>query len=181
MINQNKILLYELFKQAKNGTLCDRFSEWELCDEKGWTIAHEAAKYNNLPENFNQYYLSDNDGTTVDYILTLSKCGFFTSEYQQYYKNIKSKQNYKNIKSKQNNESLRMLLPIDRSPYAIAAGYFGLLSILIVFAPLAIFFGIMGIYDIQKNKDKYGMGRCVFGIVSGGIVCLMMLISLLVS
>lgn len=74
----------------------------------------------------------------------------------------------------------RMLLPVDRSGLAIAAGYLGLFSplavlhgfsgifyILVVFAPLAIIFGILGVRDIKKNKDKHGMGRAVFGIVMG--------------
>ena len=61
----------------------------------------------------------------------------------------------------------RMLLPVNRSGYAIAAGYLGLLSVLVVFAPFALIFGILGVIDIKKNKDKHGMGRAIFGIVMG--------------
>ena len=64
---------------------------------------------------------------------------------------------------------MRMLLPVGRSWYAIAAGYLGLFSVLLVFAPLALLFGILGVRDIKNNKDKHGMGRAVFGIIMGAI------------
>jgi hypothetical protein len=67
----------------------------------------------------------------------------------------------------------RMLLPVGRSGWAIAAGYFGLFSLIILPAPLALFSGIMAIRDIRKSRDdphpKHGMGRAVFGLVMGVI------------
>ena len=78
--------------------------------------------------------------------------------------------------------ALRMLLPVGRSGYAIAAGYFGICSILgiltpavqdprgllfSIFAPLALTFGSLGVLDILKNRSKHGMGRAVFGIIMG--------------
>ena len=68
----------------------------------------------------------------------------------------------------------RMLLPIDRSGYAIAAGYLGLFSILAIFAPFALLFGILAVRDIRKNSDKHGMGRAVFGIIMGAIFSLLL-------
>lgn len=65
--------------------------------------------------------------------------------------------------------ALRILLPVGRSGYAIMAGYLGLFAVLGIFAPFAILFGILGILDIRKNKDKHGMGRAVFGIAMGAI------------
>jgi hypothetical protein len=65
--------------------------------------------------------------------------------------------------------AMRMLLPVGRSPYAIAAGYLGLISLLMLPAPLALLFGILGVRDIQKNPEKTGMGRAIFGIVMGAI------------
>ncbi len=65
--------------------------------------------------------------------------------------------------------ALRMVLPIDRSGYAITAGYLGLFSVLLVFAPFSLLFGILGVRDIKKNTNKHGMGRSIFGIVMGAI------------
>jgi hypothetical protein len=36
-----------------------------LANDGGWTVAHEAAHYNNLPPNFNQWDLVDKNGQTV--------------------------------------------------------------------------------------------------------------------
>ena len=68
---------------------------------------------------------------------------------------------------------MRLLLPVGRSGWAIAAGYLGLFSVLVVPAPLALLCGILGWRNIKKSQDsakpKHGLGRCVFGIVAGGI------------
>jgi hypothetical protein len=61
----------------------------------------------------------------------------------------------------------RMLIPIGRSPWAIAAGYMGLLSPLLIFAPLAIVLGIVAIVDMRKHPEKHGMGRAIFALVMG--------------
>ena len=64
---------------------------------------------------------------------------------------------------------MRMVLPVGRSIWAIAAGYLGLLSFLIVFAPFALTTGILAVVDIKKNPRKHGMGRAIFGIVMGSL------------
>lgn len=64
---------------------------------------------------------------------------------------------------------MRMLLPVGRSGYAIAAGYLGLVSVLVIPAPLAVLFGILAIRDIKKNTHKHGMIRAIFGITIGAI------------
>lgn len=64
---------------------------------------------------------------------------------------------------------MRMLLPIGRSGYAIVAGYLGLLSVLLIFAPFALIFGILAVRDIRTHKEKHGMGRVIFGIVMGAV------------
>ncbi len=81
-------------------------------------------------------------------------CGLTTTSFQ---------------KKSDSDAAMRMLLPVDRSGYAIAAGYLGLFSVLLVFAPFALLFGILGARDIKKNKDKHGMGRAIFGIIMGAI------------
>ena len=65
---------------------------------------------------------------------------------------------------------IRMLIPVGRSGWAIAAGYMGLLSIMLVPAPLAIIFGILAIRDIKLHPDRHGMGRAIFGIVMGSLI-----------
>lgn len=60
-----------------------------------------------------------------------------------------------------------MLIPVGRSPWAIAAGYLGLLSLLGLPAPIALAVGIVAVIDIRKNPDRHGMGRAIFGIVMG--------------
>jgi len=67
---------------------------------------------------------------------------------------------------------MRMLLPVGRSPWAIAAGYLGLFSFLVLPGPLALGTGILAIRDIQKNPNLHGMGRAIFGIVMGGLATL---------
>jgi len=62
---------------------------------------------------------------------------------------------------------IRMLLPVGRSGWAIAAGYFGLFSLICFPAPLALIFGILAVRDMRKHPDRHGMGRAVFGIVMG--------------
>jgi hypothetical protein len=64
---------------------------------------------------------------------------------------------------------MRMLLPVGRSGWAIAAGYLGLISVLCIPAPLALIAGILAIREMRRNPKQHGMGRAVFGIVMGGI------------
>ncbi len=65
----------------------------------------------------------------------------------------------------------RMLLPVGRSGWAIAAGYFGLFSLIILPAPIALILSIVAIWDIRKHRNaphpKHGMGRAIFGLVMG--------------
>lgn len=53
---------------------------------------------------------------------------------------------------------IRMVLPVDRSLWAIAAGYLGLFALLVVPAPLALMAGIVAVIDIRRNPQKHGMG-----------------------
>ena len=66
---------------------------------------------------------------------------------------------------------VRMLLPVGRSGWAIAAGYLGLFGLIIFPAPLALIVSIIAILDIRKSrntaKPKHGMGRAIFGLVVG--------------
>ncbi len=53
----------------------------------------------------------------------------------------------------------RWVLPVGRSGYAIAAGYLGLFSLLVVPAPLALLFGILAVNDLKKNPTRHGILR----------------------
>jgi hypothetical protein len=64
---------------------------------------------------------------------------------------------------------IRLLLPVGRSGWAIAAGYLGLVSVLCVPAPFALVAGLLAIAEMRRNPKKHGMGRAVFGIVMGGL------------
>lgn len=82
---------------------------------------------------------------------------------------------------------MRLLLPVGRSGWAIAAGYLGLFGLLIVPAPLALIVSLIAIRDIQRSKKtatrKHGMGRAVFGLLVGvlGTAVLIWLLILLGS
>ena len=75
--------------------------------------------------------------------------------------------------------AMRMLLPVGRSMWAIAAGYLGLFTLLGgCAAPFALFCGIMALRDIKQHPDRHGMGRAIFGMVMGiiGLPILLLLI-----
>jgi hypothetical protein len=79
------------------------------------------------------------------------------------------------------NGCLALVVPVGRSGWSIAAGYFGLLSIMVLPAPLAIWFGVMAIRDIKKNPEKLGIVRAWFGILAGSFAILFLVIGLLWS
>lgn len=79
-----------------------------------------------------------------------------------------------------NDPLARVLLPVGRSGWAIAAGYLGLFSLLVAPAPLAIAAGLLALADMRRHPEKLGMGRAVFGLVMGalGTVALVALLAL---
>ena len=66
---------------------------------------------------------------------------------------------------------IRLLLPVGRSGWAIAAGYLGLFSLIVLPAPISLLVSIIAIRDIRKSKGsahpKHGMGRAIFGLIMG--------------
>jgi len=80
----------------------------------------------------------------------------------------------------ENDPAMRMIIPIDRSGLAIAAGYLGLVSIIYFLAPIALLLGILAIRDIKKHPEKHGMGRAVFGVVMGAIFTAVLLVFVIV-
>jgi hypothetical protein len=64
--------------------------------------------------------------------------------------------------------AMRMLLPVGRSGWAIAAGYAGLISFgCWPLGPIALGLGLLAMRDIKRNPQKHGMGRAILGIVGG--------------
>lgn len=70
-------------------------------------------------------------------------------------------------KPSNNSNAMNVIIPINRSKWAVASGYFGLLSILVVPAPLAIITGFIALKDIKKHPEKLGANRAKFGIAIG--------------
>ncbi len=78
---------------------------------------------------------------------------------------------------------MRLLLPLGCSGWAFLAGYAGLFALTIFPAPIALILGIMGWRDIRRSRStaapKYGMGRVVLALVTGGIGTAFLMIILL--
>ena len=74
--------------------------------------------------------------------------------------------------------AIRMLLPVGRSLWAIAAGYAGLFAVLVFPAPVALLLGIIAVVDIKRNPHKHGMGRAIFGLVMGALFTILLMILL---
>lgn len=87
------------------------------------------------------------------------------------------------ISSSEPDLAMKVLLPVGRSISAIAAGYLGLLSLLILPAPFSILLGVLALREIKKDPKLGGRGRAIFGIVMGivGIVYLPVLIVILAT
>lgn len=73
--------------------------------------------------------------------------------------------------------ALSMVLPLNRSGWAIAAGYLALFSVLCLPAPFALFCGIMALRDLKRQPHLQGAGRAWFGIVMGAIGTLFLVLA----
>lgn len=88
----------------------------------------------------------------------------------------------RSARAPEDDATMRMLVPIGRSGWAIAAGYLGLISVLLLPAPVAIAVSLVAIGDVRKSradpKPRRGMGRAVFGLIMGvlGTIALLVLI-----
>ena len=61
----------------------------------------------------------------------------------------------------------RILIPVGRSGWAIAAGYAGLFCLLILPGPIALGLAIVAIIDLKRHPEKHGWGRTIFGLIAG--------------
>ena len=57
-----------LFKRARKGMLPSDFSQWDLAEWSGWTVAYEDALNGHLPKEFDRWELADKNGRTVAHI-----------------------------------------------------------------------------------------------------------------
>jgi hypothetical protein len=67
----------------------------------------------------------------------------------------------------QRDRSKEALYPVNRTGLSIAAGYLGLFSILLVFAPIALVLGVVALIDLTHKPDVGGRGRAWFAVVAG--------------
>lgn len=65
--------------------------------------------------------------------------------------------------------ALRYVLPVGRSGWAIAAGYLGLFSILLLPAPLALLCGLQALRELRREPGLLGRGRAWLGVIAGGL------------
>ena len=66
-----------------------------------------------------------------------------------------------------NNDPLRFVIPVNPSGWAVAAGYVGLVSVLMLPAPIAIILSVIALRDLKKNPQKTGQARAIFGLIMG--------------
>jgi hypothetical protein len=78
----------------------------------------------------------------------------------------------------QRDRSSEWLLPVNRTGLSIAAGYAGLFSILLVFAPIALILGVLALQDLAHKPDVGGRGRAWFGLIAGAFGTLGLLIAM---
>jgi hypothetical protein len=70
----------------------------------------------------------------------------------------------------ENDPAMRLLLPVGRSGWAIAAGYAGLFAFLIFPAPIALVLGLVALRDLKRHPEKHGKGRALFGLITGAVL-----------
>jgi hypothetical protein len=75
-------------------------------------------------------------------------------------------------------DELGLLIPVKVNFWAFISGYLGLFSLLIVFGPLALVTGIVGLQQLRRNPGQRGRGRAWFGIIMGTLASLVALWSI---
>ena len=67
----DKMDFEKLLKMEEEGTLPNDFKDWDLANDIGVTIAHQAAIFGRLPESFSNWELTDNKGWTVAHLAAM--------------------------------------------------------------------------------------------------------------
>lgn len=68
-----------------------------------------------------------------------------------------------------NKDPMRFVAPVHASGWAVAAGYLGLFSLMVVPGPLAVIASVLALKDLKKNPNKTGKGRAIFGLIMGSL------------
>jgi hypothetical protein len=78
-------------------------------------------------------------------------------------------------------ETMKYLIPVNPSAWAVVAGYVGLFSVLALPAPFAIITGIVALKDLKKNPTKSGHVRAWFAITIGSFFTVLYTIAIIAS
>ena len=75
---------------------------------------------------------------------------------------------------------MRAVLPVGKTPMAISAGWAGLISLLCCFlGPVAIVLSIVALVELNRDPEKRGKGRAIFGLVAGSIATIIAILFLI--
>lgn len=69
----------------------------------------------------------------------------------------------------QRDRGVEMLLPVNRTPMSIVAGYLGLFSLLLIPGPIAVTVAIFALRELKKKPDVAGRARAWFGLICGAL------------
>ncbi len=78
-----------------------------------------------------------------------------------------------------NQDPMRFVAPIHASGWAVAAGYLGLFSVTLVFAPFSLVAGLLALKDLKAHPHKTGKGRAIFGLGMGIVFTVFLLVLLI--
>jgi hypothetical protein len=75
--------------------------------------------------------------------------------------------------------ALEMVVPINRAPLAIVAGYLGLFSLILLPGPIAVVVSIVALKQLRTTPEVGGRGRAWFGLIAGSFASLILAITIL--
>ena len=85
----------------------------------------------------------------------------------------------RNVRGRSRNVPNPLLVPVNTSGWAIAAGWLGLLGMAGgCLAPVALVCSVIALHDIHKHPGRQGMGRAVFGLAAGAVGTILFLMLL---
>jgi hypothetical protein len=79
----------------------------------------------------------------------------------------------------QRDRALEMVLPVNRLPLAIVAGYLGIFSLLVFPGPIAVFVSVIALRELNSKPEVAGRGRAWFGLIAGALASVVLVIIVL--
>jgi hypothetical protein len=76
----------------------------------------------------------------------------------------------------QRDRALEMVLPVNRAPLAIVAGYLGIFSLLVFPGPIAVLVSVIALQQLKTTPDVGGRGRAWFGLIAGAVASVVLVI-----